>query len=309
MQTSQLIYLHSRDGTTHGAERCTVHYMGGAQILRQRGTHLGMQVESLVVNQGFYNSVRVGVTDKLVGAVLDGEDVLETATLTLTAGDYTIPLLIAEIQEQWAAAFVEANVVLTYRRVTKRLSIVSDTVGRTVRLTLQGSTAAELIGLTADTDAATVATELGRVANVNSISMLQVHSSLSVRSFDSHEGDLGTVIISVPVDKMGSILTYRAGGVALQPLHVDHISVIALWLTDEQGRVVDNDDLNWSITLRIVTSAPARVRAPVLEAQRRLPYPSERRSSDESKRDGVLQLDAKAGEGDSEAVHAEGGVR
>jgi hypothetical protein len=261
---SHALYLNSRDAnttTSDGSEAWFV--LNNAGLMRRPGARFHIQVESITLPQAFYQTVRSGVNDAFAATVTDLADTpLASAVLTIVPGDYSASQLITAISTQWLASVLEASsgITITYSRTSKKLSFVPTTASRRITLTYATSTSAELTGLTADTTATTdTAVELGGVANMNSVTCVQVHSSLTPSgAYDSATGDRCNIVASVPVDRFGSILVHRAYGVVLQPIDVASISYIHLALRDERGRPVDNNGVSWSIAIRVQVLADGR---------------------------------------------------
>ena len=286
---SHALYLNSRDAntaTSDGSEAWFV--LTNAGLLRRPGVRFHIQVESITLPQAFYQTVRAGVNDAFAAIVTDLADTpLASAVLTLTAGDYSVSQLIAAIGTQWLASTLEASsgITITYSRTSKKLSFVPTTASRRITLIHETSTSAELTGLTADTTATEgTAVELGSVANMNSITCVQVHSSLTPSgAYDSSTGDRCNIVASVPVDRFGSILVHRAYGVVLQPIDATSISYIHLALRDERGRPVDNNGISWSIAIRVQVLPDARnerlARRVAMDDARRLRVGAKRRKA------------------------------
>ena len=246
--------LSTRDGKEMSSGEF-MFFLTNANISRSPYEKLSYRINSIAIPQGYYQTIRTDVTDTLDAQVLDADDnVLGTATLTFTAGDYTTNQLITEIETKWTASTLVAHsgITITYSRTTKKLSFVPTTVDRKIVLS-STSRCSDVIGLSADITATYgTAKQLQNVANMNTVTCIYVHSSISPSmSYDSALGDRTNIVANIPVDKVASILVHTATGTDLMPLEFDHLSYITLSLRDDHNRPLSNNGVSWTINVII----------------------------------------------------------
>jgi hypothetical protein len=92
-----------------------------------------------------------------------------------------------------------------------------------------------------------------RLANVQPISTINIHTNLPLRSTYSNRTDgYTTVIERTPVGDLGTVQFYSVGENTFKSrLRSDHISQVEMWLTDENHRPLQLHGNHWNVCLLV----------------------------------------------------------
>jgi len=226
----------------------TVNY----QIFAPEDKHLYYIIDSVTIPQGYYSTIRDGINDIIVVEVYDGVDLEVGTTITLAEGDYNIYQLITEIKSHLAIQLAEFDFEITYSRISKKLSWSITTASYSMKIVYEDTSAHDVIGLSDDISIPyNTPTTLQKVINMNSLSAIDVVSSLKASNYSSHSGDMSNVICRIPCDRIGGVLTYKPRLPTKHLIDSRHISHFMFGLRDDQGRNLDNNGKNWTISIQI----------------------------------------------------------
>lgn len=183
----------------------------------------GVEVTQLATQGTALSVVTLGGTTTITGGSNDTVTVLidgVTATVTLTAGDYTPAEMAAHLQAKinGAEAISDAGKSVTVTQSGGVLTIASDTYGSTSTATVAGGTGqATLFGTTTDTTGVDVAGSIGGVVGTGTGQSLSA-AGITVKVTGTSTGNLGTLNFAqgfaVLLDKLADKLLADDGSIA-----------------------------------------------------------------------------------------------
>jgi len=254
METT-LVHINSIDADQVVDGSSFIKVLGSHFIEKKAGYRVRFSVESVVIPQGYYQTIRTGINDQIAVEIYDTGDVLQsTGTVTLNAGDYTVYELNEELSTQFASTMSGYEVTVGFSTTLKKINITFNTPGYYAVFKLVGTTAKKIIGLSTDlTCEHAVETTMHNVANMNSVLAVDIYSNLRNDNYSSSTGEKSSVLCRIPTTAFkGDIMRWTNRTGLRQTLQGEHLSSIYLALRDQDGRVLDNNGVEWTIQIAFI---------------------------------------------------------
>ena len=196
-------------------------------------------IKNAVIPYSFYN---INNTNNELNYLLNGASL----SITLVNGNYNINTLRAHIVE-----LLGANWSITYIAKTNKLEFVHTLHEFSF---LSSSTCFELIGFIDDVTYASISRYLISNISINLFTIKNIYvcsDNFILNNVDSNNHNKSNIICSVPVNgSVNSILFYNDKSKHL--VHkLTNITNFKLTLTDEDGALIDFNNVNYSITIEI----------------------------------------------------------
>jgi len=250
------VFVNSADCEAHGDNEYTIN-MNKYQIIAGSG-FITFCVMDIQIPQGYYHTIREGVTDLLVVDILDsGNSMVGGGTLQFTPGTYNVYELMEEFNTQWADTLPEYDCTIAYSKTRNKLSLKSTTATYKIKVYKVSSTCAEVFGLSEDlTCEYNTTTYFQNCFNSHTVTAVDVYSSLKTSNFSSAKRDIDHCIARVGVSSTTGILTYANQSDHEQLCDAHHISSLTFQLKDQRRRTLDLNGLHWNIHMRFTRHLP-----------------------------------------------------
>lgn len=177
------------------------------------------------------------------------ELVTDLGTITITSGNYNASSLITELTAQFTA--LSAVMVITINKITGKLTF---TRTGTTTFSFSGSTAFDVLGFDTATNYTSVANVINAPFPLNllGIQQLRINSS-AFASYNSNSTTLGESnlvgVVQSTAPPFGMILYNNQNSYSI--LKNKRISQIDIQILDENGNLVDFNNIDWTLTFQM----------------------------------------------------------
>jgi hypothetical protein len=210
----------------------------------KKGVEFSVSVVNASIPIGQYNIASIDNTGNTVTLV--DPSYTNPIIMTIPNGNYTITSLIADIQTRGPPQYV-----WTFIPYKNRISISNPNQNFT--LTFSNSLFEPLgfaKGVTYSSNNKSLTSP--NCVNMSGLRNLNIHlDNLTTKNITSFTKSASTIIASVPVDvNTGGVLSYNLSSEYEIPVPVSNLDYINILLKDDLGNFIQNNGINWGITLK-----------------------------------------------------------
>jgi hypothetical protein len=208
-------------------------------------------VTNCVIPCGFHHTIRAGVNSDLK---IEKNSVVHT--ITLPEGDYTMSVLTSTLTSMISSA-LGITCTVTYDETSKLLTFANDGTAQ-IYLLYDESSCKKVIGLTATTFIDLNSSQtLSDVPNLNTTSMIYVHSNLALQNnYSSATSSSSDILIAIPLKWLSGIAVYTSPGTYFELPY--SMNSLYFKLTDQNNNILDNNGLDWSISISTILTSKKR---------------------------------------------------
>jgi len=227
-----------------------------------------LSLHSSIIPYSFYN-IRAGINNRIPIRIYDpatGEQIA-VQSLDLTAGSYTVGSLITELEAQFITlkynAYINDAIVVNFNRQTQKFIfntvVTTDNNKIAMDFSMEENTAHIEMGFREDELTSKIITTAGstakssNVVDVNgSVHSIFIRTSLtSTGQLDSSSGGFTSILGRIPIEtNFGSVLFFNPTNSTHQiKLNNDLIQSLIIKITDDNGRIINLNGLNFTISL------------------------------------------------------------
>ena len=233
------IYINSRNASQYydGMISNALYILPHIEILQDEKAYVC--IKSAVIPYSFYN---INSTNNILNYILNGVSL----SITLVKGNYNINTLKAHLIEllgtNWSIAYITKTNKLEFTHTLYEFSF------------LASSTCFELIGFIDNITYTSIDSFLSSNISINLFTIKNIYicsDNFILNNIDASNHNKSNIICSVPVNgSMNSILFYNDKTKHL--VHkLNNLTNFKLTLTDEDGALIDLNNVNYSITMEI----------------------------------------------------------
>ena len=254
---SKVIHINSVDADTYLSGTTSYFMMFLREHIKCFGNQrLLVSLHSATIPYSFYN-IRDGINDTIPYKVDGGSTTI--TTLKIDAGNYTINSLKLELEAK-INTILTGGISISYERKTQKFKYnCVNEEARTFTLHFQDSDSSCHIEMGFNNNDnftfTNTPTICNNVVDVNgSIHGLFIRTNLSsTGSIDSKTKGLSTILGRIPIESnFGSVLFFNPNNSSHKILiHNTEIHTLTIKLTDEFGRIVDLNGLNYTIAIQV----------------------------------------------------------
>jgi hypothetical protein len=233
------IYLNSRKANNYynGLISDSLYILPSIEITQDENALIS--IKNAVIPYSFYN---VNITNSKLNYVIDGV----SYSINLTFGNYNVNTLKAHLIELIGELFS-----ITYVAKTNKFIFTHSTDDF---IFLSSSNCFEILGFKDNFNYSSIDYSLTSTISINLFTIKNIYvcsNNFILNNIDSNNHNKSNIICSIPVNgSMNSILFYEDNTKHL--VHkLDNITNLRISLTDEDGELIDFNDVHYSITLEI----------------------------------------------------------
>ena len=210
----------------------------------KQGVEFTVSVVNASIPIGQYNVASIDNTGNTVTIV--DPSYTNPVIMTIPNGNYTITSLIADIQSRGPPQYV-----WTFIPYKNRISVSNPNQNFT--LTVSNSLFEPLgfaKGVTYSSTNKSITSP--NCVNMSGLRNINIHlDNLSTKNITSFTKSASTIIASIPIDvNSGGILSYNLSSDYEVPVPISSLDYINILLKDDLGNFIQNNGINWGITLK-----------------------------------------------------------
>lgn len=237
MSESIQLYLNSKHADKYinnSLSECEF-YLPNIEI--PEGFHIYLSIVSSMIPYSFYN---INNSNNILQYIVNQV----TYTIIIPIGNYNVTHLIAALKQNMP------NFTITYNNLTNKITFTHATNDFVF---LSSSTCFILIGFSGSYLSSSSLNLTSDIClNINSIKCIHVNSNLITYNINKALENNISILCSIPVmSPPFSIIEYDNKSHFRTNLFVNHISMILIRLTDENGEVIDLNGCHWNMTLQL----------------------------------------------------------
>ena len=272
-ESSIVLHINSKDRTDNldiNNQYSTSHfkYFFKQPIINNIGNSFLLSLHSSIIPYSFYN-IRTNINDIVTVTVYDpatgGQ--INVKVLTITPGSYTVGSLITELETQFltlvADGILTQGITIGFNRQTQKLTFITKAVADNNKIDLDFALTEKGANIPMGfrdreqtvkfTNVISTSAVSSNVCDVNgSVHSVFIRTSLtSTGQLDSSSGGFTTILGRIPIEKnFGSVLFFNPTNATHSiKVYDNYIQSISIKLTDDNGRLLDLNGLNFTLSL------------------------------------------------------------
>lgn len=247
----------------------TNHILCKIPTLGDTGNNITIQLLTATIPFSFYNINNLFRFLSLRESETADPSDFVNIDISVPEGNYSITQLQSELQSQLNGNTVKGvNYILSYNRISNKLTFSTDTSGKTITLLFDTGNLAHVdlqnvLGFNREDYSFSIASSLTSVkpCNVSPYSNIYIVApNLSITSqINSKFGNYSTILNKVPINNVPNSFIYYENDLFVKYRSgLTSISTIELKLTDEDGDLIDINGVNWFTSIKIILTPTSR---------------------------------------------------
>jgi len=245
METETLqIHLNSKDAIKYnnGTSDCEFNF-NTIEILPQYYIHLS--VKHAVIPYSFYNVNKTNNT-LIIRSFSIPFSYSSLQTITLSIGNHNVNTLLSDLKSK-----IDSHFTITYNSITNKMTFTNSLYDFCL---VSSSTCLEILGFgTTTTDIYDNGLSLTSlyVMNLQPVQCICINSNFISNSITSGNQNNGTIIASMPINNQPfTMITYSNQTNYKINLFSNVFNRISIKFQDQNGNLIDLNNLHWSMTLQ-----------------------------------------------------------